>query len=221
MNRSRLSHPVLVYMFGLPGSGKSFVSRQLSETLGLAHVSSDRLRFELFENPTYDKSENLIITRLMDFMTEQFLNAGVSVIYDVSVSRLQDRRAIRDLARKFDAKELLIWLQIDMESAWQRTKSRDRRKADDKYSSPLTKEIFDKFMRAMQNPQNENYLVLSGKHLFNSQKNAIIRRLNDLGVLEEDALDQKVAKPELVNLVSRAQARAGRVDYSRRNVIIR
>jgi hypothetical protein len=73
----------------------------------------------------------------------------------------------------------------------------------------------------MQNPQNENYLVLSGKHLFNSQKNSIVRRLTDLGVLSDDAFDQKVAKPELVNLVSRAQARAGRVDYSRRNVIIR
>ena len=42
-----------------------------------------------------------------------------------------------------------------------------------------------------------------------------------MGVLKEEDLSQKIAKPELVNLVSRAQASAGRVDLSRRNVVIR
>jgi hypothetical protein len=73
----------------------------------------------------------------------------------------------------------------------------------------------------MQNPQNENYLVLSGKHLFNSQKSALIRRLREMGSVTDESMDQKIAKPQLVNLVSRAQAQAGRVDYNRRNVIIK
>lgn len=49
MQKSSISQPVVIYMYGLPGSGKSFIARQLSESLGLAHVSSDRIRFELFE----------------------------------------------------------------------------------------------------------------------------------------------------------------------------
>lgn len=221
MNKNRLEHPVLIYMYGLPGSGKSFVSRQLAEMLGMAHISSDRLRSELFEKPKHDKTEYQIITHLMDFMTEQFLNAGVSAVYDISVSRLADRRAIRDMARKFGVKEMMVWVQIDADTAWVRTQSRDHRKADDKYSLPMSQEIFDRYMSLMQNPQNENYLVLSGKHLFNNQKTSLVRRLREIGVISDNTLEQKVPKPELINLVSRAQVQAGRVDYTRRNVIIR
>lgn len=221
MHKSRISHPVVVYMYGLPGSGKSFVSRQLSETLGMAHVSSDRIRFELFEEPRHDKAENQLVLNLMNFMTEQFLTAGVSVIYDISVSRLADRRALRDLARRHGAKELMVWIQVDPETAFSRSHVRDRRKADDRYASILEQPIFEQYMRAMQNPQNEDYLVISGKHLFNSQKTAIVRRLSDIGAITAESLEQKIAKPEMINLVSRAQAQAGRVDYSRRNIIIR
>lgn len=221
MIKSRLSQPVLVYMYGLPGSGKTFVSRQLAEMLGMTHISSDRLRSELFEKPKHDKTEYQIITNLMDLMTEQFLNAGVSVIYDISVSRLTDRRAIREMARKLDAKEMMVWIQIDADTAWARTQARDRRKADDRYSDPISQAVFDRYMNLMQNPQNENYLVLSGKHLFSNQKTSLLRRLREIGAISDDTLEEKVAKPELINLVSRAQVQAGRVDYSRRNVIIR
>lgn len=221
MHKSRISQPTVIYLYGLPGSGKSFVSRQLSEILGLAHLSSDRIRYELFDEPRHDKAEHQVVTNLMNFMTEQFLNAGVSVVYDMSVSRLVDRRALRDLARRHNAKELMVWIQIDPETAFSRSANRDRRKADDHYASALDQPTFEQYMRVMQNPQNENYLVISGKHLFNSQKTAIVRRLSEMGVIGDDSLDHKIAKPEMVNLVSRAQAQAGRVDMSRRNIVIR
>jgi len=221
MHKNLLSRPTVVYMYGLPGSGKTFVARQLSEALGIAHINGDRIRNELFDDPKHDKAEYQIITHLMDLMTEQFLSVGVSVIYDISVSRLADRRLLKDTANRYKANELMVWLQIDPDTAWQRTQSRDKRKADDKYSSEMTQEIFERYMRMMQNPQNENYLVLSGKHLFNSQKSALIRRLREMGSITDESMDQKIAKPQLVNLVSRAQTQAGRVDYSRRNVIIR
>jgi predicted kinase len=221
MNKNRLSHPTLIYMYGLPGSGKTFVARQLCDELGLAHISGERIRYELFENPKHDKTEYQIVTHLMDYMAEQFLNTGVSVVYDISVNRLADRRVLRDLAKRFKAKEVMLWLQIDPDTAWTRTQSRDHRKIDDKYAPILNQEHFEKYMRSMQNPQNEHYLVLSGKHLFNSQKSAIIRRLVEMGSINQESLNQVIAKPELVNLVNKAQNQAGRVDYSRRNVIIR
>jgi predicted kinase len=221
MQKNSLSQPVLVYMYGLPGSGKTFVSRQLSELLGMAHLNSEQIRLELFEKPHYDASEQRIVKHLMNFMAEQFLNAGVSVIYDMSVNRLSERKVLRDFAQKHGAKDLLVWLQVDLDSAWARCEARDRRTLDDKYSEDFDKRTFESFIQNMQNPSEEKALVLSGKHLFNSQKNALLRRLYDLGILKEESLDQKIAKPELVNLVSRAQADAGRSDYLRRNVIIR
>lgn len=221
MHKSRISQPVVIYLYGLPGSGKSFVSRQLSEALGIAHLSADRIRYELFNNPRHDKTEHQVITNLMNFMTEQFLNSGVSVVYDMSVSRIAERRALREMTRRFGAKELMIWIQIDPDTAFSRSRARDVRKPDDKYASPLDQKVFENYMRLMQNPHNENYLVISGKHLFSSQKTAIIRRLTEMGIITAESMQQKIAKPEMINLVSRAQSQAGRVDYSRRNIIIR
>ncbi len=221
MHKIRLQQPVLFYAYGLPGSGKTFVSRQLCETIEAAHICADRLRHELFSQPRYDKNEQRILTSLMNYMAEEFLRAGVSVVYDSSVNRLADRRALRDMARKHHAKDLFIWIQIDPETAWGRQKNRDRRKADDRYSNPLSPQQFESWMHSMQNPQNEDFLVISGKHLFNSQQSAILRRLQDIGVLANENIASKVAKPGLVNLVSRAQAQAGRVDLSRRNIVIR
>ncbi len=221
MQKNNLLQPVVIYFLGLPGSGKSYISRQLSDLIGAAHVSSDHLRFELFDTPRYDKAEHNIVTRLMDYMTEEFLQAGVSVIYDISVSRLADRRYLRELARKNKSKDLFIWIQTDTNTAWARSQNRDKRKADDKFSAPLDQSVFDQYMRLMQNPHNEQYVVVSGKHVFDTQKAAILRRLQEMNILSTETTETQVAKPGLVNLVSRAQAQAGRVDMSRRNIRIR
>jgi predicted kinase len=211
--------PVLIYMYGIPGSGKSFMARQIAEDLGIAHISSDRIRFELFDEPKYDKTEQQIVTHLMDYMAEQFLKAGTSVIYDISVNRLADRRALRDLARACKAEDLGIWIQVDIDTAWQRNNNRDKRKSDDKYSVVLTQPIFEQFVKSMQNPQNENFLVVSGKHLYNSQKATLKRKLTSMGVIRE--VEHRVAKPELVNLVTRANMQINRPDVNGRSAIIR
>lgn len=220
MHQISFKHPVLLYMYGVPGSGKSFVARQISEMFNTAHISSERLRYELFEDPRHDKNEIQIINQIMTYMTEELLRAGVSVVYDTSVSRLADRKILKEVARKNKAKDLMLWIQVDDETAFGRTQNRDRRKADDKYAPEMTRELFSMYAKIMQNPLNEDYLVLSGKHLFNSHKQALLKRLTDMGVLSISTLQNHVAKPELVNLVSKAQSQAGRVDYSRRNISI-
>ena len=84
MNKVVPTKPLLIMLYGYPGSGKSYVARQLSNHLQAAHVQGDRIRFELFEQPRFDKQENAVVTQLMDYMTEEFLNSGISVIYDTN-----------------------------------------------------------------------------------------------------------------------------------------
>ena len=220
MQKNKLNSPVIIGYYGMPTSGKTLLSNNISDLLGMAHVSSERLRFELFEEPRYDKTEQQIIMQLMNYMTEQFIKNGVSVVYDISLSRNVDRKHLKDLARKLNAHLLFIWLQIDVDSAWARSKARDKRKPEDKYAAKLTQDQFKQAIKIMQNPSNEECLVISGKHLFVSHKQAILRRLADKNLLNLDSLQPKIAKPELTNLVSRAQAQAGRVDMSRRDIRI-
>ena len=218
MSKIVLSKPTLICLYGFPGSGKSYVARNLTTELQLAHVSSDRIRSELFQTPRYDAQENSIVNHLMDYMSEEFLNSGVSVVYDTNALRIAQRRKLREMARKHKAESLLVWIQIDIDSAYNRTQDRDRRTMDDKYAEPQTRATFDRQLAGMQNPQGEDYVVISGKHTFGTQKSAIINKLYQMGLIQSGTVQHSVAKPELVNLIP--NPRANRVDFSRRNITI-
>lgn len=219
MGKLQLVRPTLFLLYGFPGSGKTYFARQLCDELQAAHVQSDRIRSELFEEPHFDKQENQVVTELMQYMTEEFLGAGVSVVFDVNAMRVAQRRALRDMARKAKAESMLIWFQIDAETAYVRNAKRDRRKTDDKYSPGLNREQFDKLASGMQNPVNtEKYIVVSGKHTYQTQRSAVIRKLYEAGLLQAEQAQAGMAKPNLVNLVP--SPLAGRVDPSRRNIRI-
>lgn len=205
-------------LYGYPGAGKTYFARQFSENVQATHLQADRIRFELFEKPVYDKQENAIVTQLMDYMTEEFLNAGLSVIYDASTVRTAQRHALRQLAVKHHAQPILVWFQMDADTAFNRNLKRDRRRVDDKYNKQLNRKEFDDVLAHMQNPShNEDYIVASGKHLFNMQLSAAISKLRNMGVVSTDDTTIKVIKPGMVNLVPSL----GRYDNSRRNISIR
>jgi predicted kinase len=212
--------PLFVLLYGFPGSGKTFFARQLCEQLAATHVQSDRIRAELFENPTYSKQENHVVTSLMNYMTGEFLSAGVSVVYDVNALRVSQRRNLRNMAAKAGADTILVWQQIDPESALARVSKRDKRKMDDRYSQELDRTAFEQLASGMQNPDaTERYLVISGKHVFGTQKSAFFRHLQERTLIDLDPNAPHIGKPGLVNLVPNLHA--GRVDLSRRNITIR
>ncbi|HEU5004714.1 MAG TPA: AAA family ATPase [Candidatus Saccharimonadales bacterium] len=220
MSKTVLDKPVLLCLYGFPGAGKSYVARNMASEVQMAHVSADRIRSELFQQPRYDAQENAIVLHLMNYMTAEFLEAGVSVVYDICAARLGQRRALRELAKKHRAEYLLVWLQIDQDSAFNRTQARDRRTSDDRFAQPQTQESFGKVVGDMQNPNpNEPYMVISGKHSFVTQKNAVVNKFYQLGLINSEMVQQHVAKPELINLVPNPYS--GRVDMSRRNITIR
>lgn len=215
-----LTKPTFIMLYGFPGAGKTHFARQFCESVHAAHVQGDRIRYELFEEPRYDRQENEIVSHLMGYMAEEFLRAGISVVYDMNAARLSERRMLRDIARKLKATPILIWFQIDAESSFMRLSKRDRRKTDDKYSAPITKNAFEALIGAMQNPApTEDYIVISGKHNFHTQRSAVLKKFYDIGLINADTTSNTMVKPGLVNLIPNPAA--GRVDATRRNIIIR
>jgi len=212
--------PLLILLYGFPGSGKTYFARNLSEKLQSAHVHSDRIRHELFEEPRYDRQENDIVNHLMNYIASEFLNVGVSVIYDTNMIRKSDRHKMREMARKKDVQTLLVWFQVDAETSFKRIKTRDRRKSDDKFAVEYNRDDFKKYASRMQHPEpTEDYVVISGKHVFNSQKTSFMKKLREMNLIDDATTQNNVAKPGLINLVPKAIT--GRVDMSRRNIKIR
>jgi predicted kinase len=220
MSKLILNRPTLILLYGYPGAGKTYFARQLCQEISAAHVQGERIRYELFENPAFDRQENDVVNHLMEYMAEEFLSSGVSVVYDVNAARAGVRRSLRDMARKAKAQPLLVWFQIDPETAFARTIKRDKRKADDKYAASLDRNTFDSLSQGMQNPTPlEDFMVISGKHTYPTQRSAVFKKLYDVGLLSPDGANSKLVKPGLVNLVPNPAA--GRVDQSRRNILIR
>lgn len=211
--------PFLLLFYGYPGAGKTYFARQFCDNVQAAHLQSDRIRGELFEAPRYDKQENDIVAQLMDYMAEEFLSAGLSVAYDVNATRVKQRRKLYDLAYKHGAQPLLVWFQMDQDTAFARNIKRDRRRTDDKYAASWDRTTYDDIIGRMQNPApSEDYAVVSGKHLFNMQQSAVISKLRNKGVLDSGDASSRVIKPGLVNLVPKTPSR---YDMSRRNISIR
>ncbi len=182
-------------------------------------MQADRIRGELFETPQYDKRENALVAQLQNYMTEEFLGSGVSVVYDANLLRKGQRAKLLDVARRNHATPLILWFQLDVETAFYRNIKRDRRRADDKYAPGWDRTSFDAVIAQMQNPtMAEGYLVVSGKHLFNMQLSAVVSKLRTMGVLSGDDASDKVIKPGMVNLIPSS---GGRVDMTRRNISIR
>jgi hypothetical protein len=155
----------------------------------------------------------------MDYMTEEFLSAGLSVVYDTNAMRHSQRKTLIDMAKRHRAQPILVWLQVDLETCFARIASRDRRRADDKFSAQWDRLSFENIVSHMQNPHpNDDFVVISGKHLFPTQKNAVISNMRQRGILNLNDKADNMAKPGMVNLVP---GNSGRVDLTRRNIRIR
>lgn len=211
--------PFLMLFYGYPGAGKTYFARQFCENVQAAHLQADRVRGELFETPRYDKQENDIVNHLMNYMTEEFLSAGLSVAYDAAALRAGQRRRLYEMARRNHAQSIVVWFQMDGETAFGRIVKRDRRRADDKFAAQLDRSGFDDAVSTMQNPvPSEDYAVVSGKHVFNMQLSSVVSKLRSMGCLATNDAQSRVVKPGLVNLVPKNPSR---YDASRRNIYIR
>lgn len=198
------TQPFLMLMHGLPGAGKSAFARQFAELAGLTHVSSDRFRYELFDDPKFNTSENNTILRLAAYMSEELLRRGNSVIFDMHLPTQRLRDGLARLVNDHNAELVLVWVQTDQETASWRSQHRDRRRVDDKYAFNLSNGQFDELAQLVKSNfrPKDKLIVVSGKHLFRVQAAAALKRLKELGLMSEQS----------------TLGVGGRVDYARRQI---
>ncbi len=178
MKSLSLSKPLIIVTVGAPGAGKSFFARQFSETFGAPIVSYDRLRYELFAEPTYSKEERIIIKRVAEYQTEELIKTQKTFIIDGGGNTKAERTQLKKLAEKHGYKVLAVWVQIDERTAKQRSLRRSKRRADDAYNQRLTAEEFEKEIKRFSPlTTNEHYVVISGKHVHTTQVKAVLKKL--------------------------------------------
>lgn len=190
-------------LYGYPGSGKTLFARQFADELqNTIHLHADKLQHDLAEQLHAENQHNSALSGIIfKYLTEEYLNNGISVVLDASLTKKNERKIFRKIAADNKAEVVLVWLQIDADSAFARVKKRDKRKTEDKYADEYSPSEFQSIISGCQNPENEDFVVISGKHTFQSQKASVHKKLYELGILSRDHATQNIIKPGLVNLV--------------------
>jgi predicted kinase len=91
---------MLIIVCGLPGSGKSSLSKQLAKRFSAVHLNSDAIRKELFPKPSYSEEEKKTVYMEMARQAGEILGRGNNVIADATFSRKEYRRVLDAVAAR-------------------------------------------------------------------------------------------------------------------------
>lgn len=103
--------PLLVAVSGLPGSGKSQLSRRIAAEAPVAVLESDALRKALFPEPTYSAPESSRLFRAVHALAAKLLRQRVAVILDATSLQEEHRWELRQVAERAGARLVLVWVE--------------------------------------------------------------------------------------------------------------
>lgn len=160
MKSLSLTKPHLIIMVGLPGSGKSFFAEKFAETFHIPYVCQHKID-ELSTENSQALAQLLLI---------ELLKTNQSILFEGSAESRTERIALFKTARTAGYEPLLVWVQVDLQTA------KDRSTAAKKINSS---DEFDKRSKHFTPPSSiEKPLVISGKHTYASQAKVVLKKLS-------------------------------------------
>jgi len=132
----------VVWITGLPGSGKSTISRKVQEKLLDKGVKSkilelDEIRRVITPNPKYTDEERDIVYLSLVYMTKLLADCGTNVIIDATGNKLAYREKARELIPNF----IEVYIKCPLDICIKREMKRDTRYSPkDIYKKGIEKE---------------------------------------------------------------------------------
>jgi predicted kinase len=122
---------MIILVYGLPGTGKSWLSRHLAREFHAIHLNTDIVRDELGKKGDYSQASRYqVYDQLMEQAGER-LKQGRNVIIDGTFHKKEKRTSIREIARKSGKDIFFIEMQASEKTiAGRLEKKRDHSEAD-------------------------------------------------------------------------------------------
>jgi hypothetical protein len=142
---------MVVIVFGLPGSGKSFFASRLAKKMKADYINSDRIRKEMFKKRTYSEEEKDAVYHKMLDTTKEDLGQNKNVILDATFHKKETRQPFMNV---MEGKGGIYFIEI---TAAEST-TRERLKRERPYSEADFRVY--KIIRSQYEPLKEAHLVL-------------------------------------------------------------
>lgn len=148
-------------MLGYPGAGKTTTAEVIQELTGAVHLSSDRLRAEMFQPPTFSQEEHGALYEALDQQTEKMLAEGRDVIYDANLNRYQHRQDKYNICERTGANSILVWVQTPKNVAKER--AIDQTRSHLVPHGETAAEMFERIADIIEEPAaKEPYIAVDG-----------------------------------------------------------
>ncbi len=149
--------PAFIVISGLPGTGKTYLSRRLAERLPYPVLESDALRKQLFPTPTYSVIESGLLFRAIHKLIENLLGKGIPVILDATNLTERYRERLYNIAEKRNARLILVGVKAPPEIVRERLKNRVIKNNGDK--SDADWEVYQKLSATAEKIRRRHYAV--------------------------------------------------------------
>jgi predicted kinase len=144
---------LIVIICGLPGVGKSTLAKNLAPMINATILSSDKIRKELFPNPTYSPFERKLVYDVMIILAKYLNQVRCNCILDATFNKEDSRLEIREKLQLNDRQFQIVECFCTEEVIISRLKSR-------KYDySDATIEVYQK-MKKIYEPVKVDHITI-------------------------------------------------------------
>lgn len=151
-------NPPFVVVSGLPGTGKSFFSRQLAQRVPSVILESDALRKKLFPSPDYSAEESARLFSACHLLIAELLEKGIPVIFDATNLSERHRERLYHIGESAGAKLILVSIEAPSNVVHQRLQKRKERVSpEDK--SDAGWEVYQRMRENAQRIRRNHFVV--------------------------------------------------------------
>ena len=165
---------MIVIVFGLPGSGKSYFASRLAKIINAGYINSDQLRKEMFKDRTYSEEEKAAVYKAMLEKMMGAMNQNRNLVVDATFHKNETRKLFIQEAERKDG---IFFIEVKADE----NIIRERLKKERPYSE-ADLEVY-KFIRQHYEPMNEPHLILEST---NENVDNMLQKAVDYLKLEDD-----------------------------------
>ncbi|MCB9236199.1 MAG: ATP-binding protein [Bacteroidia bacterium] len=102
--------PMVIFVMGLPGSGKSYFASRFAPAIQGVYLSSDLVRKEIFPQPQYSPAEKEAVYRALEARMQQAVQQGLPLVLDATFYQQSLRDRFEQAARAVGAQA--HWIRV-------------------------------------------------------------------------------------------------------------